>query len=140
MNKQNAMICSFCRKNEYNVQSMFSAGLHHIRCECVMYCYEQLFGSPAEKLQKKDGPKFSKELKLIKPVEIKKILDEYVIGQDDAQKRAGETVFQTIPLRPHPIGDPDRSTSRDRQKSHRAKNRRSRTAFHPGWSPDANHV
>jgi ATP-dependent Clp protease ATP-binding subunit ClpX len=93
MSKHTGMICNFCGKSEYEVQNMFSAGQHHICGECVAYCYEKAYGTPVEKQRKEDGPKFNKTPKLIKPVEIKKILDEYVIGQDDAKTALAVSVY-----------------------------------------------
>ena len=80
--------CNFCGKPESKVQSMFSAGDNNICDECVTYCYELLYGDRDVKTQpaKKGSSKFnSKKINLLKPAEIKKVLDEYVIGQDSAK-------------------------------------------------------
>ena len=89
----NTMICNFCGKSEHEVHSMFSAGAHHICDECVAYCYEQAFGTPEDKRKKPGKRAFSKQINLIKPVEIKKVLDEYVIGQDDAKMALSVSVY-----------------------------------------------
>lgn len=89
--------CSFCGKGENRVRSMFSAGSANICDECVTYCYEMLYGSGVAKAQRK-AAKSEKDndvssLKLMKPMEIKAFLDEYVIGQDDAKKSLSVAVY-----------------------------------------------
>lgn len=92
--------CNFCGKLENQIQNMFSAGPYNICDECVMYCYDLLMTNdalafrpnkksvmmPAAKDKKSGG-------KLIKPIEIKKVLDEYVIGQDSAKIALSVAVY-----------------------------------------------
>ena len=89
--------CSFCGKGENKVMSMLSAGDANICDECVCYCYEMLFGPAAAKTQRKSALKPEKQkaaaMKLLKPVEIKKFLDDYVIGQDDAKISLAVSVY-----------------------------------------------
>ncbi|MBR4362314.1 MAG: ATP-dependent Clp protease ATP-binding subunit ClpX [Ruminococcus sp.] len=88
--------CSFCGKGENRVQSMFSAGASNICDECVVYCYEMIFGPGVSKAQRKASKADKKDLssiKLMKPVEIKNFLDEYVIGQDDAKISLAVAVY-----------------------------------------------
>ena len=89
--------CSFCGKGENRVQSMFSAGSSNICDECVVDCYEMIFGPGISKAQRKASkggkrPPLS-SVKLMKPVEIKNFLDEYVIGQDDAKISLAVAVY-----------------------------------------------
>lgn len=80
--------CNFCGKAEHEVASMFSAGNSHICDDCICYCYEMLYGSSMHSMVKKKkskSEKDDKQIKLQKPSEMKKILDEYVIGQDAAK-------------------------------------------------------
>lgn len=94
---ENFKSCSFCGKGENRVHSMLSAGLANICDECVCYCYEMLYGPAMAKANKKaaqtDNNSNSSEIKLLKPVEIKKFLDEYVIGQDDAKISLAVAVY-----------------------------------------------
>ena len=94
---ENFKSCSFCGKGENRVQTMMSAGLANICDECVCYCYEMLYGSGLAKANRKaakpDNESSSSEIKLLKPVEIKKFLDEYVIGQDDAKISLAVAVY-----------------------------------------------
>ena len=79
--------CNFCGKGENKVQSMFSAGDVNICDECVCYCHELLYGADpsADRRKRSRKKKGQSEMKLLKPAEIKKVLDEYVIGQDAAK-------------------------------------------------------
>lgn len=89
--------CSFCGKGENKVHSMFSAGTSNICDECVCYCYEMLFGPGYSKAQKKAGKRQELQplssMKLLKPMEIKTFLDEYVIGQDEAKIALSVAVY-----------------------------------------------
>lgn len=94
---ENFKSCSFCGKGENKVHSMFSAGSSNICDECVCYCYEMIFGPGLAKAQRK-AAKSEKEsslssMKLLKPVEIKNFLDEYVIGQDEAKISLAVAVY-----------------------------------------------
>ena len=88
--------CNFCGKPETKVQSMFSAGANNICDECVTYCYELLYGDrDAKPLNEKEKKSKSagKQINLLKPAEIKKVLDEYVIGQDSAKISLAVSVY-----------------------------------------------
>ena len=92
---ENFKKCNFCGKGENKVQSMFSAGDVNICDECVCYCYELLYGADARPKGKGKSRKKSaeKEMKLLKPAEIKKVLDEYVVGQDAAKVALSVSVY-----------------------------------------------
>lgn len=92
---ENFKKCNFCGKGENKVQSMFSAGDVNICDECVCYCYELLCGADARPKGKGKSRKKSaeKEMKLLKPAEIKKVLDEYVVGQDAAKVALSVSVY-----------------------------------------------
>ena len=92
---ENFKKCNFCGKGENKVQSMFSAGDVNICDECVCYCYELLYGADARPKGKGKSRKKSaeKEMKLLKPAEIKKVLDEYVVGQDAAKIALSVSVY-----------------------------------------------
>lgn len=89
--------CSFCGKGENRVHSMFSAGNANICDECVCYCYEMLYGPGIAKSHRKaakaEAEKGASSMKLLKPMEIKTFLDEYVIGQDDAKISLAVAVY-----------------------------------------------
>ncbi len=89
--------CNFCGKAESEAFNLFSAGATHICDSCVMYCYEMLMGDedseyePPKALNKPKAP--SKKNNVVKPVDIKKVLDEYVVGQDRAKKSLAVAVY-----------------------------------------------
>lgn len=81
--------CSFCGRSKKDVDLMIS-GIHaHICDKCVTQA-NQILGE--EKKSKTDAG-FSPNFKLVKPKEIKKFLDEYVIGQDEAKKVMSVAVY-----------------------------------------------
>lgn len=87
--------CNFCGKPETKVRNMFSAPNVNICDECVLYCYEILeeqLGLEPSVVSSKNKSK-NAEVKLTKPVEIKKILDEYVIGQEEAKISLAVSVY-----------------------------------------------
>ena len=88
--------CSFCGKGENKVNSMFSAGVSNICDECVVYCYELLYGPSVKKQHKSTKQKETNsisEMKLLKPAKIKSFLDEYVIGQEEAKISLSVAVY-----------------------------------------------
>ena len=78
------IVCSFCDKDRNQVEQMvegpeFGGKYLYICNECVDMSYELLHKEPDVKKLKK------KKHKLPTPEEIKKYLDEYIIGQDSAK-------------------------------------------------------
>lgn len=94
MPEQGMRNCNFCGKPENKVQSMFSAGTSNICDECVTYCYELLYGDldlkPKERQQ---STAQNQSVNLLKPAEIKRVLDEYVIGQEQAKISLAVSVY-----------------------------------------------
>lgn len=81
--------CSFCGRNKKDVDLMIS-GIHaHICDKCVTQANQILSEEKKNKIEPGGVPNF----KLIKPREIKKFLDEYVIGQDEAKRVMSVAVY-----------------------------------------------
>jgi ATP-dependent Clp protease ATP-binding subunit ClpX len=80
--------CSFCGRSRREV-GLLIAGLDGFICDL---CAEQAHLIVKEELKKKGEFKLQKN-KLLKPVEIKKFLDQYVIGQDEAKKFLSVAVY-----------------------------------------------
>ncbi len=90
--------CNFCGKPENKVKNMFSAGDSHICDECVMFCFDILDEQSGGVMSKatshsKAENKNDAGLTLKKPAEIKAVLDEYVIGQDEAKIALAVAVY-----------------------------------------------
>jgi ATP-dependent Clp protease ATP-binding subunit ClpX len=81
--------CSFCGRSKKDVDLMIS-GIHaHICDKCVTQANQIL----QEEKKSKNEAGFAPNFKLVKPREIKKFLDEYVIGQDEAKKIISVAVY-----------------------------------------------
>ena len=74
--------CSFCNKTQDQVRKLIAgpAGVY-ICDECVDICADII-----EEEYDEEPAGSNIDINLLKPVEIKDFLDEYVIGQDEAKK------------------------------------------------------
>ena len=80
--------CSFCGRNKKDVDLMIS-GIHaHICNHCITQA-NQILSEELKTKSPEDSPKFN----LIKPVDMKKFLDQYVVGQDEAKKVISVSVY-----------------------------------------------
>ena len=86
-NKDKQLFCSFCGKNQSEVKKLIAGPSVYICDECVSLCNDII----KEDLSEKDSEESEKKLPI--PVEIKSILDEYVIGQDQAKKILSVAVY-----------------------------------------------
>ncbi len=83
--------CSFCNKTQGQVRKLIAgpAGVY-ICDECVDICADIL----EEELEDDELEEAERsEINLLKPIEIKSFLDEYVIGQDEAKKVLSVAVY-----------------------------------------------
>ena len=86
--------CGFCGRSEGQVRSLFTSANCNICDECVMLCYEMIPGNNLQVPEYETNIKTSShQIKLKKPMEIKKVLDEYVVGQDDAKVALAVAVY-----------------------------------------------
>ncbi len=85
--KDKQLFCSFCGKNQSEVKKLIAGPSVYICDECVSLCNDII----KEDLSEKDSEESEKKLPI--PVEIKSILDEYVIGQDQAKKILSVAVY-----------------------------------------------
>ena len=78
-NSGNDIRCSFCNKTQSQVRKLIAgpAGVY-ICDECVDICAEIIEEENEEEPQEEDP----KQINLLKPVQIKEFLDDYVIGQE----------------------------------------------------------
>ncbi len=80
--------CSFCGRHKRQTNLLIS-GIDAKICDT---CTEQAFEVVKEELQRKSSFDVQK-IKLLKPVDIKKFLDQYVIGQVEAKKFLSVAVY-----------------------------------------------
>ncbi|HVA00145.1 MAG TPA: ATP-dependent Clp protease ATP-binding subunit ClpX [Terriglobia bacterium] len=82
--------CSFCQKNQDSVGKLISSPGDHPRAyicdECVAICNTILEEDQAERVP-------TAQAKLPRPAEVKRFLDEYVIGQDKTKKKLAVAVY-----------------------------------------------
>lgn len=87
---KNPLHCSFCGRNRDEVKILIAGQEGHICENCVEHAREII---EQELMTKDDRTPSSFKLTVKKPVEIKKFLDEYVIGQDEAKKVLSVAVY-----------------------------------------------
>ena len=93
MAKQQTLHCSFCGRSRDEVKILIAGQDGHICENCVEHAeeiIEQELGNPSD-TKHTNTP--AHKLNVKKPIEIKKFLDEYVIGQDDAKKILAVAVY-----------------------------------------------
>ncbi len=78
--KDTPLRCSFCGKTQDEVKKIIAGPTVYICDECIELCNDIM----EEEWQKERAVDLKKEL--LKPVEIKDILDQYVVGQEQAKK------------------------------------------------------
>ena len=81
--------CSFCGRNRDEVKILIAGQEGHICEGCVEHAKEIVLQEVISKEASNSGYK----LKVKKPIDLKKSLDEYVIGQDDAKKILSVAVY-----------------------------------------------
>jgi len=82
--------CSFCNRQSSEVSRLIQGPGVSICDECVRYCAELLTDEPSAEVEKKPLPAAEP---LPVPEEIKKRLDEYVIGQEKAKRVLSVAVY-----------------------------------------------
>jgi len=88
---KNPLHCSFCGRNRDEVKILIAGQEGHICENCVEHAREII----EQELMVRDEKTAPSSFKLTvkKPMEIKKFLDEYVIGQDEAKKVLSVAVY-----------------------------------------------
>src|ERR1043165_5514555 len=91
MAKQQTLHCSFCGRNRDEVKILIAGQEGHICENCVEHAQEIIGQEMIHQPEKTHTTNYKLSVK--KPVELKKFLDEYVIGQDDAKKVLAVAVY-----------------------------------------------
>ncbi len=98
--------CSFCGKSQDQVKKLIAGPEVYICDECVELCNEileeEFFENKEEAVAKEET---TDKNTLHKPQEIKKYLDEHIIGQDDAKKVLSVAVYNHYKRINHNVKD-----------------------------------
>ena len=87
----NDIRCSFCNKAQSQVRKLIAgpAGVY-ICDECIDICADIL----EEELEEEEVDTASRpDINLLKPIQIKNFLDDYVVGQEEAKKVLAVSVY-----------------------------------------------
>ncbi len=90
MAKNNMLHCSFCGRSRDEVKILIAGQEGHICENCVEHAQEII---AQELLLRNEATTSNFKLNVKKPVEIKRFLDEYIIGQDEAKKVLAVAVY-----------------------------------------------
>ena len=80
-----ALRCSFCNKSQREVKKLIAGPTVFICDECVDICLDIIAEDRMQEQQQDES--------LPKPQEIKALLDDYVIGQEQAKKKLAVAVY-----------------------------------------------
>ena len=99
---KNSLFCSFCGRHASQVKKLISSpdGSAGICTDCLEIC-RRMVGTPAGKTNSPEVPipnvnheeEPEKPLKVLSPSSIKKVLDDYIVGQDHAKKTLAVAVY-----------------------------------------------
>lgn len=81
-NNKELATCSFCGRTEEDVEKLISGPNVYICDNCVRLCMSILEKKPT-----------THELKMLKPMEIKEKLDEFIVGQESAKRTIAVAVY-----------------------------------------------
>ena len=90
MAKNNMLHCSFCGRSRDEVKILIAGQEGHICENCVEHAQEII---AQELLLRNEATTSNFKLNVKKPIEIKRFLDEYIIGQDEAKKVLAVAVY-----------------------------------------------
>ncbi len=80
------LVCSFCGKSQDEVKKLIAGPTVYICDECIELCNDII----AEEFEKEEAAKLSS---VPKPTEIRRAIDDYVIGQEQAKKILSVAVY-----------------------------------------------
>ena len=99
--KNNYLTCSFCGKSQREVKKLIAGPTVYICDECIELCNDIIAEEHGKTEKKKTFTRIPK------PPEIKKFLDDYVIGQEQAKKILSVAVYNHYKRIASKLSDPD---------------------------------
>src|SRR5438045_1969443 len=102
---KNTLHCSFCGRSRDEVKILIAGQEGHICENCVDHAREII--EQELMVREEQTPASSFKLTIKKPIEIKRFLDEYVIGQDDAKKVLAVAVYNHYKRLQHKVTEND---------------------------------
>ncbi|WP_211999993.1 ATP-dependent Clp protease ATP-binding subunit ClpX [Chitinophaga sp. HK235] len=103
--KESKIRCSFCSRSKDDVQILIAGAEGHICENCVANAQEIIDAELFTPGKKAASTATNVMPKVAKPMDMKKFLDEYVIGQDDAKKILAVAVYNHYKRLNQQIGD-----------------------------------
>ncbi|MEO9022435.1 MAG: ATP-dependent Clp protease ATP-binding subunit ClpX [Ginsengibacter sp.] len=91
MAKQQPLHCSFCGRSRDEVKILIAGQEAHICENCIEHAQEIILQEITPSQESTSNSNYKLSVK--KPIELKKFLDEFVIGQDDAKKVLAVAVY-----------------------------------------------
>lgn len=91
VNNENDIACSFCGKPQVMAGQLIAGAGVYICDSCVRLCMSII--SDEDRLKRGKASEHDGSILLPKPVEIKRKLDEYVVGQDEAKMALSVAVY-----------------------------------------------
>ena len=85
--------CSFCERTEDQVERIIYGASGCICNDCIVASYQMLMEQEGKADTKKSKGKHEDEHELIKPADLKAVLDKYIVGQDEAKKTICVSVY-----------------------------------------------
>ena len=85
--------CSFCERTEDQVERIIYGASGCICNDCIVASYQMLMEQEGKADSKKSKSKHEDEHELIKPADLKAVLDKYIVGQDEAKKTICVSVY-----------------------------------------------
>ncbi len=85
--------CSFCGKTQDKVAKLIAGPEGFICDECVMLCKKIIDEEVVERRKNSKFTDDNSDITVLKPAELKAVLDDYVIGQEDAKKALSIAVY-----------------------------------------------
>lgn len=89
MAEEKSISCSFCGRDKQDTQVLIAGIDSHICDSCI----QQAIDIVEVEVEGKDRVDIASQMNLLKPIDIKAHLDQYVIGQDDAKKVLAVAVY-----------------------------------------------